>query len=115
MLESLLDNIPDVVIGQGVVNVLTRLAIGDKVALSEDFQLVGHGRFCHAKQVCNIANAHRLAINGEEYADTCGITENLEEVREIVENILIRHLFPLLIYNLLMELLTLAGGGVLFI
>ena len=115
MFESLLDNIPDVVICQGVVNVFTRLAIGDKVALSEDFQLVGHGRFCHTKQACNIANAHRLSVNGKEYADTCGITENLEEVREIVENILIRHLFPLLIYNLLMKLLALAGGGVLFI
>lgn len=115
MFESLLDNIPDVIVGKRVINILPRLAIGDKVALAKHFKLMGHRGFCHTEQIRNIANTHGLAVYGEKYADAGGIAQNLEKVREVIEGVLVGHLFPSLINNIAVQLLTFAGGSTLFI
>ena len=115
MLKSLFDNVADVLVGKAVIYVLSRLAIGDKIALPENLQLMRYGRFSHAEKISNIAHAHRLALNGEKYADPCGIAEYLKEVRQIVQGVFGRHRFPLLFNNIAVQLLAFAGRRTLFV
>lgn len=115
MFESLLDNIADMIVGKGVINVFTRLAIGDQITLAQNLQLVRHGGFGHTKQICNVADAHRFAVYGKKYTDAGGVTKDLEEVREVVESILVGHLFPSFINNIAVYLLTFTGWSILFI
>ena len=71
MLEGFLDDITDVIILKSVKYVFTRLTIADKIALSQNLKLMRNGRFGHSEQACNIADAHRLSVDCEKYADSC--------------------------------------------
>ena len=115
MLECLFDNISHVVVGKGVKNILARFSVSDKVALAKHFQLMRNGRFRHSEKLGNIANAHRLAVYGEEYAHSRGITEYLEKVGKVVERFFIRHQGSLFFYNLGMQLLALTGWRIFFV
>ena len=101
------------VILKTVKDVFTRLAIFNKVALAKHLKLMGNGRLGHTQKTGNITHAHRLTVYGKKYAGSCGITEDLEEVRKVVESFLVGHLCPLLFDQLAMYLLALAGGGIL--
>lgn len=109
MFKSLLYNIPYVIVGKAVKNVLTRLTIGDKIALAEDLKLMRNGRFRHSQKVGNIANAHRLAVNGKKNADSGRITEDLEEIRQIVKRSFVGHLSPSPFNYIAVYLLTFTG------
>lgn len=109
MFKSLLDNIPYVIVGKAVKDVLTRLAIGDKIALTEDLKLMRNGRFRHSQKIGNIANTHRLAVNGKENADSGGIAKDLEEIRQIVKSAFVGHLSPSLFNYIAVYLLAFAG------
>ena len=115
MLKRLFDYIAHMLVSQRVIYIFTRLTIGDKVALSQYLQLVRNRRFRHTEQIGNVTNAHGLALNGEEYAYSGRVAEDLKEVGEVIKGVLVWHRSPLLLYNITVQLLTFAGGGVFFI
>ena len=115
MLESLLDNITNVIVRKSIINILSRLTIADKITLAKNLQLMGNRGLGHSKQVGNITDAHGLAVDGEKYADSRRIAKHLEEVGQIVKSAFIGHLFPFFLNNIAVYLLALAGGKVLFV
>ena len=108
------DNIANVVVCKAVDNVFALLTVGYKVCLAQGLYLVGNGGAGHSQKVGNVANAHWTLIDGEKDAHSCGIAENFEKVRKVVEGFCVGHFPARDLYKLVMYFLTFAGGNACF-
>ena len=98
MLERLFDNVAHVLIGRLIEYVLADLIVLDQTVLSQDLELMGNRRLGHTESGCNVANTHRGAVDGKEYAESGGIAKHLEKVGQIVESGRLGELLPALSY-----------------
>ena len=85
MIESLLDNIPDVIVGKLVENVFTNLTVFNESVLSQYLELMRYRGLSHTESNSNIANAHWRTVYNKKYAESRRVTENLEKVGEIIK------------------------------
>jgi hypothetical protein len=94
MEQPLGENSAHMIVIQGVIHRLAVPPVFDQPGLPQGSKLVGNGGFGHPQQGGNIADAHFMALERAEYFYPGRIAENLEQIRQIEQNFLIRHGFP---------------------
>ena len=93
MPPSLVDNCPHMIVRQRIENGLSLPSALHQLALFQDAELMGYGRLGHVQSLRQIADADLRLKEHKEDPDSCGISENLEELRQIVGFRLLRHFF----------------------
>ena len=100
MFERGLDNASHMIVRKGVKYILPGFTVSNKVTLTKGFQLMRDRRLRHAEELCDIAYAHRLAVDRKKNTDPRAVAENLEQVRQIVKNGFFWHMPSLLFHDI---------------
>ena len=91
MLKSPLDYIAYVKIGKRVIDMLSSSLALDKIALTKQLQLMGHGRLSHLEARGYFANAKLRAVKQSQYPHARALREELEEFRKREHKLTVRH------------------------
>jgi hypothetical protein len=82
VLEPLREKPDDVLVVEGVKDLLTRAPRADEAKAAKDSELMGDGGFAQAQKLSNVAHAKLRPEDGVEDADTGRIAERLEGLGE---------------------------------
>jgi hypothetical protein len=96
-------NITHMIVIQGIVDYLSIPAVFDQPGLPEGPQLVRDSGLGHPQESGNITDAELRMLQGAEDFNPGGVAENLEKIRQVQQNFVIRHLLPDFGDNLLVE------------
>ena len=77
---------------QRIKNGLPLPAAANEPCLLQDAQLVGDGGLGHVQEFCNVAHAHLRLEQHVQNAYPGGVPEHLEQLRKVVQPLLVRHL-----------------------
>ena len=102
MVDSLVDDRPYVVICQKVNDLFALTSVPYELALLKNLKLMGYCRLSHVKAVSYITYTHFFFKQGKENTDPCGITEDLEQLCQIIKLVIVRHLSMYLQYHICM-------------
>ena len=118
VLHPLVQNRTYVAVSQGIKDGLSLPAVFDQLALLQGPELVRDGRLRHAQELGDVAHAHLGLKEDVQDLDAGGVAEKLEQLGQIVQDLLIRHVLIDLIDDLLMHVhvfaafhIALIGGG----
>jgi len=82
MRERDLEEIPDVAVGQLVVDVAPLAPRSYELTIAKDAELVRHSRLLSAEPLRNLVNAELLVREQADEHESAGVTESLEGPRE---------------------------------
>ena len=92
MIQSLVNNGPDMLICQKIIDLLALPPGFDQPGLFEDPQLMGNSALGHLQELCQVTYTNLGPEQGKEDPDPGGIPKDLEQLRQITEFILAGHL-----------------------
>ena len=92
MLQTLVDNGLHMVVGKGIKHGLPLPAGFDQPGVFQRPQLVGDGGLGHAQKLRNVAHAYLRLKQDVQNPNPGGITENPEQLRQIVQGVLVRQI-----------------------
>ena len=93
MLHALTDYRSDVVVGERIKHRLTRAARAHELVPFQNRQLMRHGGVRHRQRGGEVAHAHLRFKQNEQYANARRVAEYFEQLREVVERVLVGQLF----------------------
>ena len=103
MLNAHIQDIVDVCIVKGIKNGFAVSACFDDFIGLQNAELMGNGCLGKPQKACDIADAKLTLVKRIENADACGISENFEKLRKIIEGILLRHRLAYLADGILVD------------
>lgn len=76
--EGGLEEVVDVVVGEGVVDRFAFAAVVDHAGVAQDAELVGDGGLAHPEDLREVGDGEFLPGEGRKYAHAGGIPEGLQ-------------------------------------
>lgn len=103
VLKPLVDNGAHMSVCQRIKNRLPFSPAFYQFALFQDTKLMRYRRLRHIERLRQVADAHLRLKQNKQYPDSGGIPEHLEQLRQVIQRFLLRHLVRYRFKQLLMQ------------